>query len=287
MDKLFDSDFLKKLQQLAIISKTVQTTMSVGNRKSRSKGSSIEFSDYREYVMGDDFRHVDWNAYGRFEKFFIKLFMEEREAAVHIFVDTSKSMDWGEPNKNIVSRRMAAALGYMSLAKNDMVSVICVNGNNEESRSALRGKNSFIEVMRLLEGAEYKGSTNLLGAIADAPIKSDRGVSIIISDLLPPEGLLDSIKLLQFRKQEVYICHILSPQELNPVIDTDLRLVDSETGAARDIAMSTHLLKAYMRAFQSYIRDIEEMCLKRAASYIRVSSDLAPEVMLRRVAGLL
>jgi len=122
MSQLFDSEFLKKIQQLVITSKIVLSDGAGGNRKSRSKGSSIEFSDYREYSLGDDFRRIDWNAYGRFEKLFIKLFMEEREAHVHIFLDTSKSMDWGEPNKSFASRRLAAELSYISPSNYDKVS---------------------------------------------------------------------------------------------------------------------------------------------------------------------
>jgi uncharacterized protein (DUF58 family) len=286
MSDLFDSEFLKKLQQLAITSKSVLTTVSVGNRKSRSKGSSIEFSDYREYTMGDDFRHIDWNAYGRFDKFFVKLFMEEREACVHIFLDTSKSMDWGRPKKSLVSRRLAAALSYISLSKYDMVSISCISSVSEKSKLSLRGRNSFGSVISFLEDVEYTGTTDLFKAVESSPLKSNRGISIIISDLLPPGGLDDTIKLLQFRKQEVHICHMLSIQEIDPEINTNLHLIDTETGEARDVAMSLQLLKAYRKAYCNYIKEIEETCLKRAVNYMHMSSDMALEEMLRSIADL-
>lgn len=287
MSELFDSEFLRKLQMLAITAKTVQTTVYAGNRKSGSKGSSVEFSDYREYVFGDDFRHIDWNAFGRFERFFVKLFMEEREASVHIFLDTSSSMDYGTPNKKTVSRRLGAALAYISLARNDMVSLSLVGDTHKQSKLSLRGKNSFSEVMNFLEGAEYGGPTNLLKAVESSPLKQERGISLLVSDFLPPDGLLDTIKLLQFRKQEVYICHTLSPQEIDPKMTGNLCLIDSETKEKRDASYSENLMKAYHKAFTDYIGQIEEMCLKRAVNYLLMNTDTALDEMLRRVADIL
>ena len=283
MSELFDSSFLKKLQQLVITSKIILSDGTGGNRKSRSKGSSVEFSDYREYAAGDDFRRIDWNAYGRFEKLFIRLYMEEREAPVHILLDSSKSMDWGQPNKSFASRRLAAALGYISLSNYDRVSLAFLSNRTEGSRFSLRGKNSFSEVLDFLQKAEYKGATDLYAALMQLNIKASRGISIIISDLFSPGSLVDVIKYLQYRKQEVYICHMLSPQEVNPDINANLRLIDSETGEFRDVTATPLLIKTYRNVYNRFTAGIEENCHKYGVNYIRLLSSEPVEQMIRMV----
>jgi uncharacterized protein (DUF58 family) len=285
MSQLFDSDFLKKLQQLVITSKVILTDGGGGNRKSRSKGSSVEFSDYREYTLGDDFRRIDWNAYGRFEKLFIKLFMEEREAPVNLFLDTSKSMDWGEPNKSMASRRLAAALCYISLSNYDRVSIACLSNTVEKMKLSLRGKNSFGDVLDMLEKLEYNRGTDLLAAIRQFNLKPSRGISIIISDFLSQGALEESIKYLQYRKQEVYVCHVLAPQEVNPEINSSLRLIDKETGEYMDVTASPQLVKAYHKVFTNFTAGLEEVCFKRGASYMRFESSVPVETMVKKVVG--
>lgn len=283
MSELFDGEFLRKLQQLVITSKIILADGAGGNRKSRSKGSSVEFSDYREYSMGDDFRRVDWNAYGRFEKLFIKLFMEEREAPVYIFLDTSKSMDWGEPNKNVASRRLAAALSYISLSNYDRVSIACIGSRAERQKLSMRGKNSFGEVLDFLEKAEYRSVTDLYAAVKETNLKSSKGISIIISDLFSAGALDDTVKYLQFRKQDVYICHILSPQETSPEINESLRLVDVETGEFRDVTAAPLLLKTYKKVYDGFINRIEELCFKRGVNYMNMVTTMPVEEMIRMV----
>lgn len=283
MSDLFDSGFIKKLQNLVLNSRLVLADGAGGNRKSRSKGSSVEFSDYREYTTGDDFRRVDWNAYGRFEKLFVKLFMEEREALVHIFIDSSKSMDWGEPNKSFAARRLAAALGYISLANYDRVSLISVSNTVEKSRLSLRGRNSFAEVLDFLERMEHADATDLYSAVKASNIKSSRGISIIISDLFSGGSLTDVIKYLLYRKQEVFVCHVLSPQEIEPAIDNALRLVDKETGSYMDVSSTSLLLKTYSRVFDSFVSELEEACFKYGVNYIRMSTAMPVEQMIKSV----
>lgn len=281
--QLFDSDFLKKLEQLVITSKITLVDGAAGNRKSRAKSSSVEFSDYREYSIGDDFKRIDWNAYGRFEKLFIKLFMEEREAPVHIFLDNSKSMDWGEPNKGIASRRLAAALSYISLSSYDRVSLVCLNNTVDKYKPDLRGKNSFTQILNLLENLEYSGTTDIFNTIAKFNLKSGKGISIVISDLFTKGNLLDMINYLQFKKQEIYICHVLAPQEVEPEIGMSLRLIDIESGEFRDVTSSPDLIKSYKKVYKRFITNIEEICKKRGVNYIFMESSLPVERMVRKV----
>ncbi|NLL06479.1 MAG: DUF58 domain-containing protein [Clostridiaceae bacterium] len=281
--QLFDSDFLKKLEQLVISTKISLADGASGNRKSRAKGSSVEFSDYREYSIGDDFKRIDWNAYGRFEKLFIKLFMEEREAPIHIFLDNSKSMDWGEPNKSIASRRLAAALSYISLCSYDRVSLVCMNDVVDKFKSDLRGKNSFSQILNLMDSLEYKGTTDIFNTVSKYNLKSGKGISIVISDFFTKGNLLDMINYLQFKKQEVYICHILAPQEVEPEIGMSLRLIDIESGEFRDVTSSPALVKTYKKVYKRFITNIEDTCKGRGVNYMFMESSLPPEKMVRMV----
>jgi hypothetical protein len=280
MSELFDSEFINKIQRIALSRGIIVTGGAGGNRKSRQKGSSVEFSDYREYSEGDDFRRIDWNAYGRFEKLYVKLFMEEREAPINIFLDTSKSMDWGEPNKSFASRRLAAALGYMSLCSYDRVSVICLSDRVEKSRESLRGKHFLPELLLFLENIEYKNGLGFYEAIKSYNLKADRGVSIVISDLFSPGELTEIIKYLQYRKQDVYICQILAPQEIMPEINSNLRLVDSETGDVIDVTMTPRLLKSYSKVYNDFMLKVQEDCFRKGAYYYMMNSEMPIEQMI-------
>lgn len=284
MSQLFDSTFIQKIQQLSINARFTLDSNSAGNRKSRSKGSSVEFSDFREYTPGDDFRRVDWNAYGRFEKLFIKLFMEEREAPVTIFVDVSKSMDWGEPNKSIASRRLAAALAYISLANFDKVSVICINDTIQQMCRDMRGKNSFHRVINMLENIQYSGESDIKRAIEIYQINSGRGITVIVSDFFTEGSFNEMIKLLAYKKQAVYICHILSPQEERPSISESVKLVDSETGKTADITVTPALLNAYSRELEKFKNQIKQTCIKWGAYCFSFTSETAFEEMVKEVA---
>ena len=283
MSQLFNSNFLQKIQQLTLNARFSMDGNSAGNRKSRSKGSSVEFSDYREYTQGDDFRRIDWSAYGRFEKLFIKLFMEEREAPVTIFLDVSKSMDWGEPNKSISSRRLAAALAYISLANFDRVSIACVDDGIQQMCKDVRGKNFFHKITSILENIQYTGESNIQKAIENYRVQSGRGITVIISDFFSQGSFSELLKLLIYNKQAVYICHILSPQEVQPTINEAVRLVDSETREVLDITVTPSLLNSYTKALDNFRIQIEQTCIKWGVYYFQLSSNMAMEEMVKEV----
>ena len=284
MSRLFDSRFLQTIQQLTLSARFSIDGSTAGNRKSRSKGSSVEFSDYREYIPGDDFRRIDWNAYGRFEKLFVKLFMEEREAPVHIFLDVSKSMDWGEPNKSIASRRLAAALAYISLANFDRVSVVCIDDGIQNMCRNLRGKNFFHKITDVLENVHYTGRSSIQKSIESFSMQMGRGITVIISDFFSRENLNDIIKYLAYNKQSIYICHILSPQEIRPNMNESVRLVDSETMETVEITVTPSLLNSYSKALESFKSQIERTCMKWGAYYLNFSSDMDVAEMVKEVA---
>lgn len=282
---MFDSAFLQKIQQLTLHARLATDGASSGNRKSRSKGSSVEFSDYREYAPGDDFRRIDWNAYGRFEKLFVKLFMEEREAPVTIFLDVSKSMDWGEPNKSISSRRLAAALGYIAVSGFDRVSLVCVDDGVRQMCRDVRGKNFFYRLTDMLENMTYSGESNIQRAVEGYGLKNGRGITIFISDFFSGGSFEEILKYCVYRKQEVYVCHMLSPQELEPDIGEAVRLVDCETNGTLDVTVTPALLNAYGKALELFRGRLEQACFRHGAYYYPFSSDMKLEEMVKEVAG--
>ncbi len=285
MSELFDPGFLSRIQKLVLsMGITVSGSMS-GNRKSRSKGMSVEFSDFREYTEGDDFRRIDWNAYGRFEKLFVKLFMEEKEAPVSIFLDTSSSMNWGMPNKSYSSRRLAAALSFMALSNYDRLSLYCITDCNASSLVSLRGTHAFHSILNLLENVKYDGTTDIKKGIENSSIKANRGITIIISDFFSTGSVMDTIKYLKYYKQDVYICHTLSPQELSPDLNSGCRVVDCETGRYKDLVVSKELLKAYGKALKYFVEKMESDCFSQSASYVLFDTSFDVEQIIKKVVG--
>jgi uncharacterized protein (DUF58 family) len=282
--RIFDTELLKKLDTIAIHVKMLMSEGGGGNRKSRSKGSSVEFSDFREYTMGDDFRRIDWNAYGRFDKLFVKLFMEEQEALIHVFVDSSKSMDFGSPKKSDLALKLAGVLAFLALNNLDRVCINSLNKDSFKQSATVTGRSMFDRCIAFLEGITFSGETDL-NAIKKKEFRS-RGMAIIISDFFSPGGMEEAIKYLLYKKQDVFLIHILSPEETNPELEGQVRLLDSETGAVMDVAVTPALLKQYHKKLGEFNHNIKEFCSKMGASYIQVSSaDSIEKIVFEQFTG--
>lgn len=272
----FDSEFLKKLDRLALSSRMVVKGGTGGNRKSRHKGSSVEFSDFREYVHGDDFRRIDWNAYGRFERLFIKLFMEEQETLVTIFLDCSKSMDFGQPHKGNLAKQLAAVFAYLALANFDRVSLVSLNQRVQSQLPGFSGKQGFWKALKFIEDLPYQGKTSLNRAIQSYPaLGFGGGISIILTDLFSADGYREALKYLQYHKQEVTLIHILSPEELDPPWSGSIRLLDSEGEKPCELTLTPQVIKRYKQVVERFIRENREFCHNRGIHYVPVSSDVS------------
>lgn len=243
-----------------------------GGRKSKAKGSSSEFSDFREYIHGDDFRKIDWNAYGRFEKLYIKEFMEEREVIVNIFLDTSKSMDFGEPKKASILLNTALAFSYISLNNLDRINLYYHEGTSLKESGYLNGKNSLYKAMEILERMKFKNVNDFFTLINKRPYKS--GISIIISDLFTDE-FESIIKYLTYMNQRIIVLHLLDQKELKPDFIGDLRLIDSETLEGNDISINRAILLSYEKTLKRFIQGIEETCRRYGCVYSLVSNEFS------------
>ncbi|MBE7471693.1 MAG: DUF58 domain-containing protein [Anaerolineae bacterium] len=289
---LFPSSFLRRLETLTLIARQAQRGQWQGERRSPKRGQSVEFADYRNYVPGDDFRLVDWNAYARLERFFLKLFVEEQDLTVHLLVDTSRSMDWppeaaGQPgHKFTYACRAAAALGYIALASLDRVTVSTVGGSPETPPFLPhRGRQQAFALFDYLGSLSATGSTNLAHALSRyAAHARHPGPLLIFSDLFdsssqpsnPPTfqpSFASSLTPLLSRRFEISLIHLLSPDEVDPPLTGDLRLLDVETGHTVEITADYESLARYKAGLASWQTEIREWCGKRNIAYVPVTTD--------------
>jgi uncharacterized protein (DUF58 family) len=289
---VFDEAFLRQLERLLLLMRSPARGGLKGGRRSVKRGQSVEFADYRDYSMGDDLRQLDWNVYARLERLFVKLFVEEEDVTVTLLIDASASMATGEPQKLLFAKRAAAALGYIGLASEDRVAVSVLAGRMARRRAAMRGSGRVFRLLADLSSiAPTEGPTDLVAAARHAAAQlSGRGVIVLLSDLLDPAA--DKvIRELAATGSELIVLHVLSPDELDPPLEGDLRLVDTETGERVDITMDLATLDAYKERLRDWKAGFADLAAKRRASYVDLSSDvnlaelMFAELRRRRVLG--
>ena len=234
------------------------------------RGQSVEFADYRDYTMGDDLRQLDWNVYARLERLFVKLFIEEEDVTVTLLIDASASMATGHPAKLLFAKRAAAALGYIALASEDRVTVSALAGRMARRRAAMRGSGRVFRLLADLSAIEpADGTTDLVAAARHAAAQlHGKGVVILFSDLLDP-GADRIIRELAATGSELIVLHVLSPDELDPVMEGDLRLVDVETGDGVDVTVDLATLDAYKARLAALEADLRRPCRATAGELCR------------------
>src|SRR5258706_2185445 len=219
---LLTPELLRRLEQFQLLAARRAKSSAKGERRSRARGQSVEFADYRNYVPGDDFRYLDWNLYGRLEKLFLKLYEEERELPVRIFLDASESMAFGEPRKFDFARQVAAAVGYVALCGFDRVSVVPLPDNAAETAlrgalRAVRGRKSALNFFQNLSQLTAKGTANFNESLRRGALESRQaGVALGLSDFLDPAGYESGLTARVGRAFRVYAWQILPPAELTP-----------------------------------------------------------------------
>jgi len=266
---ILDPHFMSKLEQLELISRKVFTGRMKGERRSKRKGISIEFADYRDYAPGDDLRFLDWNIYGRLDRLFIKLFMEEEDLFVYLLVDRSVSMDFGEPSKLEYAKKVAAALGYITLVNMERVCVGAFSDTLSGYFRPTRGKSQMWKLFNFLEDLEPDGSTGLTEACRRFVVRHrTKGIVIIISDFLDPAGYEDAFRFFIGQKYDIFAIQVLSEEEVNPLFSGDLKLVDAESGGQAEITMSAPLMKMYRRRLNGFCEGLKSFCTNRGIAYL-------------------
>lgn len=288
-DRFFSSAFLMQLERLAFISKRTRLGRVKGERKSPRRGSSVEFADYRPYEVGDDLRYVDWNAFGRLDRLYLKLFMDEEDLCVHLILDASASMGFGRPTKLEYGVRLAAALAFIGFVNLERVGVAVFRDRVSEGWLPTRGRNQFLPLEEFLGDLVVGGSTALNESLRQYALRAkDPGVAIVISDFLDPAGYEDGLRAMMEGRFDIHVIHLLSPDELDPRFGGDLELVDAESGEIRAVSVDSETLRAYERQLSAFLAGVEGFCRSKELNYIRVSTDLALEdLLLRRLKGSL
>lgn len=284
---IFDKEFFEKLNTLKMsINMRLSEGMS-GARKSSAKGSSVEFSDFREYMLGDDIRRIDWNVYARTEKLYIKQFMEEKEGVFQIFVDTSKSMTFGEQPKSKMALQIAAALSYVILNNLDRVYINEMKENSMIKGKGMIGSSAFSHVLLGLEELVFDGRTTLNRAIMSRPMQVG-GVSIIISDFLDPSGIEEAIQYLAYKKQTIILIQILAKEENEIDYEGTINFMDMETEERVKITLSNASVKMYQDNLVNMKANLERLSNKYGARYICMQSDESlVRILLHGFAGVL
>ena len=275
---LLDAGFLQKLERLALASRKVQTGVAKGERRSKRKGSSVEFADHREYVQGDDLRHIDWNIYGRLDTMYLKLFQEQEDLTLHLVVDGSRSMAFGTPPKFDFARKLAAAIGYIGLSGYDRVVGEILYAERNARLAPMRGKASARKLFNFFEAAETAGATDLTAGCKSYTLHNRaKGLTLFISDLFDEAGFEEGLKQLRSVSPDLFVIQVLAPEELDPRLTGDLKLIDSETLASAEISVSHALLKRYAKQRDEFVAGVRDFCHRRGIAHFLVSSDTSVE----------
>lgn len=287
--ELLSSDFLAQLERLALLSRRAFRGRVKGERRSPRKGMSVEFSDYRQYGVGDDLRYVDWNIYGRLERLYVKLFVDEEDLCLHLLLDASGSMAFGRPSKLEFGVRLAAALGFVGLVSLERVGVAILRERVAEGWSPTRGRTQVLPMMEFLARVRGGGLTGLNTGLEAYALRSrEPGLAVLVSDLLDPAGYERGLKALLERRFDLHLIHLLTPEEMTPEVAGDLRLLDAETGELRDLTLDAEALREYRQRLREFLERVESFCRANEISYHRVVTDTpVEEFMLRQLKGVL
>ena len=270
---LLSPELLAQLERLELVTRKVFRGRMKGERRSRRKGQSVEFADFRNYVPGDDLRFIDWNLYARLEKLFLKLFLEEEDLHFYALIDASASMSFGEPTKLQFAKQLAASLGFIGLCRADRVKIEALGGTRTRPGPVLRGRQSLWRMLQYVETLEPGLNVPLAAGVKDFCLQnSGKGILVLISDLLDKTGYESALRFLLAQDLDVYVIHLLSPEELEPDIKGDLRLVDCEDQDIAEITVSRPLLDRYRRTLAAFIDGAREFCTRRGINYLMTST---------------
>src|SRR5437764_822168 len=282
---LLDGAFARRLERLALVSRKRLVGQGQGDRRSLRKGSSLEFADFRHYVEGDDPARVDWNIYSRTDTLFVRLYEEEEVLNVHLLVDASRSMDWGEPSKLRYARSLAAALGYIALNASNRLFVWPLSATASSFGPAW-GRGRAGAMLGFMD--EFKAAQPATPLVAGygAPPDLDQslnsftsragGLVILVSDLLSP-AWEKALARLAGRSGEVVVLHALSPQELRPTLGGDVRLIDRETGAAVSVTLNNDAIRLYSQRLDEWRRTVESFCARHGMGYVPIDTGVPME----------
>lgn len=274
-EPLFDGDFLRRLERLSLqAQRTLRGHPSKGAHISQYHLPSTIFSDHRPYTSGDDLRYVDWNAYARHDQIILKLGEAEQDIDVHLLIDASRSMAWGNPSKLRTAQQLAGALGYLSLAHGDRVCVAPFGATALRTFGPTQGKGRLIDMLQHIKDMPVQQQTKIHTVMQQHAQRYRRGgMLILLSDLLTDAGLDEGLRALPPPRWQVVILHVIDPREMQPDLQGAMELHDSETGERLALSLDETMLKAYRQKLHTWQEQIAATSARRGATYARILTD--------------
>ena len=280
---LLEPSLLAKLEQMELVSRKIFRGRMKGERKSRRRGQSVEFADFRNYVAGDDLRFIDWNMYARLDKLFLKLFLEEEDLHFYTLIDVSDSMKFGSPSKFQYAKQLAAALGYIGLCRTDRVKIEPLDGNRTSSNPVFRGRKSLWQMVNYLDALPAGSKVTLTEAVKSFCLRnSGKGIVVLITDLMDKNGYEEALKYLVAQEMDIYLIHVLSQEEIDPDITGDLRLIDCEDQDVAEISVSQRLIDRYRATLAQFIQQARDFSSKRGIVYTMTSTERSVDRLVSR-----
>jgi uncharacterized protein (DUF58 family) len=266
---LLPPDLLAKLERLELVTRKIFRGRMKGERRSKRKGQSVEFADFRNYVPGDDLRQLDWNLYARLEKLIIKLFLEEEDLHFYALIDASMSMDFGEPTKLRYAKQLAASLGFIGLVRGDRVRIETLAQPAARNAPVYRGRSSVHRLVSQLDAIEAGETASLATGVKNFCLRNPgKGIVLLISDLMDKQGYESALRYFVSHEMDAYVIHVLSQEELEPDVKGDLKLVDVEDADEAEITVSAPLLARYQTTLAAFTRGAQEFCTRRGMHYM-------------------
>ena len=287
VEELLPQGLLSRLERLDVVARKIFSGKQHGERRSRRRGQSVDFADHRPYTAGDDLRFVDWNVFARLDALFLKLYLEEEDLSLGIAIDTSASMNWGNPNKLDAARRLAMAMGWIGLCNHNRVSVHGFDGSGVRSLRTLRGKRRVSELGKWLLDLE-PGPPKVPGDFESsmrslAAERRGRGLLIVCSDFLEADGVDEGLRFIAGRGDEIICMQLLAPEEIDPVaagLSGDLRLSDVETGGTVEVTVTPALVRAYRQRLDAWCSALRAGCVRRGIGHLTIPSETSVETVL-------
>lgn len=270
----FDDAFQQKLERLVLLARRIASGSARAERRTNKSGSGIEFAEHRPYVSGDDFRFLDWKAFGRSGRLVLKQFEEEQDISVYLLLDCSASMTANDSQKLTYAKKIAAALGYIALAGLDRVSVQGFGEGLGARLAPTRGQSRALTLLRFVAGLSGEGKTDMARALrAFAARESRRGIAIVITDGYDAAGFESGIDALRYARFDTTVLHIVDPQETSPKLLGDLTLVDAETGDTRDVTITEAMLQRLQEAHKDHALRLSTSCRDKRVPYFALPID--------------
>jgi uncharacterized protein (DUF58 family) len=267
--------FLTRLEQLELVSRKIFIGRMKGERLSKRKGQSVEFADFRPYVVGDDLRFLDWNLLARLDRLFLRLFMEEEDLHVYLLLDHSPSMNFGKPTKLHYAKQVAAGLAFIGMCNMDRVIVQGFSDKLAQASEALRGRRSLGRLLTYLDGLQPSGGGDLTECMRNFALRcSGKGVVVVLSDFMEKSGYEEALRYLIARRMDVYVIQVLAQEEVDPPYTGDLKLVDAEDEDAAEITVSAPVLRRYRENLAAYRATLYDFCTRRGICCLFTSTDV-------------